>query len=174
MKKSSIIILAGCFVLVTALLCISDKKMYEKQKHFNTVDEVLEQMQNYPIQAKSEKGKIIETNEFKECLSKRKRLTYSQFDFSNIKITKIHEMSEEEKKKIIDHYTELKQNLSRTPKYDNIQVERVSAKIGYNYVNDDLEEAVIDFVFIDEGEGFVIDYIVKSYYKNQGNSNVEY
>ena len=31
-----------------------------------------------------------------------------------------------------------------------------------------------DFVFIDEGEGFVIDYIVKTYYKDQGNSNVEY
>lgn len=180
MKRSSIVISIGCFVLVTALLCINtNEKLYEKQKHFTTTSQVLEQMQSYPAQAKDERGNMTETNEFKECLSKRKRLTFSQFNFKNIKITKVDELDDDEKKKILNNYKKLKANLSKAPQYDDIQVERVSATVERNYYkeNNNFEEVMYDLVFIDEGEGFVIDYVVQNLMNSsdekKGDVNVE-
>lgn len=108
MKKSTILVGVGAFIVVTSLLCINgDGKMYQKQKQFQTANEVLEQLENNPILARNEKGNMTETDQFKECLSKRKRLTQSQFHFSNLTIEKIEDLGEKEKEALIEDYNKL-------------------------------------------------------------------
>lgn len=96
MKKSVIAIGAGAFILVTALLCMNPGgKMYQKQKHFNSVNEVLTQLESNRII--DDDNRETETDEFKECLSKRKRLTYSEVGFKKIKIKKVEDLDEEKR-----------------------------------------------------------------------------
>lgn len=166
MKKSTILVGVGIFIVLTSLLCInSDGKMYQKQKQFQTSTEVLEQLENNPILARNEKGNITETDQFKECLSRRKRLTESQFNFSNISIEKVEELSDKEKEALIEDYNELQMNVSKKHEVKNIEPIRLHATINYpSYNSNDQgkgEECKIDLILVDEGEGLVIDYIVQ-------------
>ena len=164
MKKSTIIVGVGAFIVVTALLCINpDGKMYEKQNNFQTSKEVLNQLESNPILAINDKGMKVETNQFKECLSKRKRLTDSQFHFENMKIEKVVELNEKEKEALIDDYNKNQEYLSMKPKITKVEPVRLEAKVSYPYRADDEKEEScnIDLVLIDEGEGLVVDYIVE-------------
>jgi hypothetical protein len=49
MKKSTIVVILGFFVVITGLLSMNDEKVYKKQKHFETVNEVLQQIDNKPL-----------------------------------------------------------------------------------------------------------------------------
>ena len=77
MKKSTIIVILGFFIVITGLLSMNDEKVYKKQKHFETVSEVLQQLDNTSLNSYDEKFSLNETNELKECISERKRLTDS-------------------------------------------------------------------------------------------------
>lgn len=166
MKKSTILVGVGAFVVLTSLLCInSDGKMYQKQKQFQTANEVLEQLENNPIRALNEKGGITETDQFKECLSKRKRLTESQFYFANLTIEKVEELGEKEKEALVEDYNKLQENFSKKRELKNIEPVRLDATIK-NPTYSSNEQAIgekckIDLVLVDEGEGLVIDYIVQ-------------
>ena len=92
MKKSTIIIALGIFIVVTALLGMTNEKMYQKQKHFETTSEILQQLESKQLKAIDEKGNQSETNDLKECFSERKRLTYSRFDFQKMEIEKVEEI----------------------------------------------------------------------------------
>ena len=81
MKKSAIVVALGFFIVITAFLGMSDEKVYQKQKHFETVNEVLQQLNNNPLNSYDEKYAYKETNELKECISERKRLTDSRFNY---------------------------------------------------------------------------------------------
>lgn len=160
MRKSTIVVGVGVFIVVTALLCINTNgKMYEKQKYFETTTEVLEQLENNPILAKDEKGVMSETNQFKECLSKRKRLTDSQFDFQSMKIEEIEELNEKQKESILNDYNQYQKELSMKPKVTRTEPVRLEAKVDYPYNKE--QSSKIDLVLIDEGEGLVIDYVVE-------------
>ena len=92
MKKSTIIIALGIFIVVTALLGMNNEKMYQKEKNFETTSEVLQQLDNKPLKAIDEKGKFSETNELKECFSERKRLTDSLFNYGKMEIENVEEL----------------------------------------------------------------------------------
>lgn len=164
MKKSNIVIAAGCFIVVTALLCINPSgKLYVKQQNFTTPEQVLEQLEKNSIRAKNERGNFEETNEFKECISKRKRLTDSQFGFYEMSIEKVVELTDKEKETILKNYKEMKSYIPKSGEYDNAQVRRVITNLDgtyYGYTEGDCKREY-DFVFIDEGEGLVIDYVVE-------------
>lgn len=167
MKKSTILVGVGAFIVVTSLLCInSDGKMYQKQKQFQTANEVLEQLENNPILARNEKGSMTETDQFKECLSKRKRLTESQFNFSNLTIEKIEDLNEKEKEALIEDYNELQENFSKKREIKNVEPIRLDTTINYpSYNNGEYQEigekCKLDLILVDEGEGLVIDYVVQ-------------
>lgn len=166
MKKSTIAVGVGAFIIVTSLLCInSEGKIYQKQKQFQTANEVLEQLENNPIIALNEKGNITETDQFKECLSKRKRLTQSQFHFANLTIENIEELGEKQKESLIEDYNKLQENFSKERDFKKIEPVRLDATIKYpTFSSNDQaigEKCKIDLVLIDEGEGLVIDYIVQ-------------
>ena len=163
MKKLTIAAGIGAFIVVTTFLCINtNDKMYEKQKHFKTASEILDQLDNNSILAVDEKGSMSETNQFKECLSKRKRLTYSDFHFRSLKIEKVDELNEKQKESILNNYTQLQNNLSMKPKISRIEPVRLEAKVNYPHEEKNKElSGKIDLVLIDEGEGLVIDYIAQ-------------
>ena len=74
MKKSIIVAVVGGVVVVTTLLCMnSDEKMYQKQKHFDTANDVIMQLGNNEILEFDKNEEGHETSAFKECLSKRRR-----------------------------------------------------------------------------------------------------
>lgn len=170
MKKSVIAAGAGAFIIVTALLCMNpDGKMYQKQKHFDSVNDVLTQMESNKIEGIDRNGRRNDTNEFKECLSKRKRLTYSDFNFEKIKIEKIEELDDKQKKSLLEDYNKAQERLSMPYKPTKIEPVRLDIKGSYpsyeNYDNNNSnavsKDYVIDLVMVDEGEGMVIDYYVE-------------
>jgi hypothetical protein len=171
MKKSILAIGVGVFVVVTILLCINnDEKMYQKKKHFDTVNDVLLQLENNEIRKISDTGRREETDEFLECLSKRKRLTDSQMDFKNLKINKVKELNDEEKKALIEDYNKIQMKLNMPYKATKIEPVRLEAEEIFPYKDENGEiskkECDIDFVMVDEGEGMVIDYYVEGIDKN--------
>lgn len=185
MKKWIIAAGAGAFIVVTALLCMnSDGKMYQKQKYFDSVNDVLTQMESNKIEEIDTNGRRNDSNEFKECLSKRKRLTFSDFDFEKIKIEKVEELDEEQKKSIMEDYNKALKRLDLPYKPTKIEPVRLDIKGSYQshqYKDDSAasKDYIIDLVMVDEGEGMVIDYYVehnadKGYVKKEGIVNDKY
>lgn len=165
MKKLTIAISAGIFVVITGLLCMNtDGKMYQKQKHFESVNDLLLQLENSKLQEIDTNGDMHETNDFQECLSKRKRLTFSEINFEKMKIEKIEELDEDKKKSIIEDYDKMQQRLSLPYKPMKIQPVRLDIQGTYpafNDYNSESTEYKVDMVVVDEGEGMVIDYYVE-------------
>lgn len=173
MKKSIVAMGVGIFTLVTILLCVNtENPMYQKKKHFDTVNDVLMQLETNKIKADNRNSEK-ETDEFQECLSKRKRLTYSEFNFERIKIEKIEELEDEKKKYLIGEYNKIQEKLSMPYKTTKIQPVRLDVKGTYPYKdaygNPVQRDSVIDLVMVDEGEGMVIDYYVQHDIENKDN-----
>ena len=169
MKKSTIIIVLGIFIVVTAFLGINNEKMYRKQKHFETTNEVIEQLKNNPLTAIDEKRNISETNELKECFSERKRLTYSTFNFQKMEIKKVEELSEKQRQAILQDYNVLRSQFSKRRAITTEEPVRLNVTVYNSYYMEngniqynDPQKLTLDFVLIDEGEGLVIDYIMQS------------
>jgi len=168
MNKSIIAAVIGGFVVVTALLCMNpNEKMYQKQKHFDTANDVLIQLGNNDILDVDKNEEVHETSAFKECLSKRKRLTYSQVNFQKMKIEKIEELDEQKNKSLLEDYNKLQERLSMPYKPIKTEPVRLDVK-GISSYKDENGNAIendfiIDLVMVDEGEGMVIDYYVQYY-----------
>lgn len=173
MKKGKIVIGVIGFLLITILLGTNTENIYLKKKHFNTTNELLYELETNKLQSYNNRGYRNETDSFKECLSKRKRLTYSDFYSSKIEIKEIINLDEKAKQSILDDYYKFTKDYHVSNKKINaIEPIRLNAKV-YNdngvlyedgkYIESYVEENnEITLVAIDEGEGFVIDYIVVS------------
>lgn len=174
MKKSTIIIMFGIVIIVTAFLGMDNNKMYQKQKHFETVNEVLDQLNDKQLKAIDDTGKLTETNEFKECFSERKRLTNFEFNFSKVNIEKVCDLNEKDKSEMLSEYDGFRNNFSK--RRPITREEPVSLIVdAYNYSSlkekdDRSQKLKVNLVFVDEGEGLVIDYIMYHYYV-EGNDN---
>jgi len=165
MKKSTIIIALGIFIVLTAFLGMNTEKMYQKQKHFETTNEVLQQLDNKPLKAIDEKGQFSETNDLKECFSERKRLTNSQFDYGKIEIEKVEELSENRKQFILKDYDKLRNNFTKRRVITKEETVRLDINVCYSHMEQgkitysEPRKLKIELVLVDEGEGLVIDYI---------------
>lgn len=177
MKKSTIIISICAFILLTAFLGMSDEKMYTKQKHFRTVDEVLQQLNDKPLVTIDENGEVSKTNDFKECFSERKRLTDFEFYFAKIEIEKVCSLSESDKNSMLSEYEKLRLNFTkRRPVSIEESVSIIVNAYNYNSITqgnieyEKPQKLKINLVLVDEGEGLVIDYIVDHTYE-EGSGN---
>ena len=167
MKKSAIVVLIGGFILLTAFLGpISQEKMYKKQKNFQSAEEIIQVLNTQPILGVNDgtRGKIKETDEFKECLSVRKRLTSADFNYAKLDVQEVVDLDEKTKDDLLNYYDTLrKKNSKRLPitKQEAVRLKIRSYYIS-NYMTGDLEmddyDEILDLVLIDEGEGFVIDF----------------
>lgn len=168
MKKSMILALSGFFIVATIMLCTNPNKAYEKTKHFSSPNEIIEIINHKQLGALNKDGEFVTTSDFKECLSKRKRVTYSNFNYYKIDGEILPEKNTKDSKKVIlDDY---KNRISRLEGYTvpgkletliltgkghptyNLYME--NKEVG----NIKLEDIDVNIVFIDEGEGWVIDY----------------
>lgn len=171
MKKSTLVVLIGGFILLTALLGpVSQQKMYKKHKNFTSAEEVIQVLDSRPILAvyDTTRGDVKETEDFLECLSVRKRLTDSDFHFAKIDINEVVELDEKTEKDILNYYENLRRKFTKALPASKEEVVRLKVNLYHisNYrtgevekVDSDDEYRMIDLVLIDEGEGFVIDFI---------------
>lgn len=171
MKKSTIVVLIGGFILLTAFLGpMSHEKMYQKQKNFNSVDELVQVLNTKPLFTlkNNSSGKIVETDDFKECLSVRKRLTDSDMNKAKIDVEEIIDLDEKTKNDLLDYYDKLREKNSK--RLSIAKKEAVRLKIQSYYISDyrtgELEPSkynnayeVMDLILVDEGEGYVIDFV---------------
>lgn len=170
MKKSTIIIALGFFIVITAFLGMNNEKMYQKQKRFETSSEVFQQIDNKSLKVIDEKGDCIEINDLRECLSERKRLTESKFEYGKIEIETVEELGEKQKRSILKEYEQFRGEFSKRRAITKEEPIRLNATVYNNYyeMNGTVEygnpqKIKLDFVLIDEGEGLVIDYIMENH-----------
>ncbi|OPJ58477.1 hypothetical protein [Clostridium chromiireducens] len=166
MKKSTVVVIIGVFIILTAFLGMSEELMYKKQKHFNTASELLEQMKDKPLVGSKDNGEITQTNDLKECFSERKRLTDLNFHYGKIDIKRIYDLNDKQKKSILNEYEILRNNFSKRHPITIEEPIRLNVD-AYHYMYtgqgklkyNDPQKITIDLVLVDEGEGLVIDYI---------------
>lgn len=167
MKKSTIIVILGFFIVITGVLSMNDEKVYKKQKHFETVNEVLQQLDNTPLNSYDEKFSLNETNELKECISERKRLTDSKLDYGKIEILNVEELKDEDKQGLLKDYNTLRNQYSKRREITKEEPVRINANAWYSHtengrrVYSEPRKIELDLVFVDEGEGIVIDYLME-------------
>lgn len=168
MKKSTIVIILGAFIVITALLGINTNTMYQKKKSFNSATEVIAQLKNNQLTAFDKNGDLKETDELKECFSERKRLTYSGFNSDKVEIEKEETLTEEQKRSILKEYDTFRNNFSKRrviTKEEPIRLNIIDYSLylengTIKYSNP--KKIKLDLVLIDEGEGLVIDYIMRN------------
>lgn len=167
MKKSTIVVAFGLFIVITAFLGMNDEKIYQKQKHFETVNEVLEQLDNNPLNSYDEKYTYNETSELKECISERKRLTDSRFDYGKIEILKVEELSDDNKQGLLKEYNTFRSQFTKRREITKEEPVSIDVKAWYSHIENgkrvysDPRKLQLDLVLVDEGEGLVIDYIME-------------
>ena len=171
MKKSTLVVLIGGFVLLTALLGpVSQDKMYKKQKNFSSAEEVIQVIDGRPILTVHDgtRGDVKETDDFLECLSVRKRLTESDFYFAKIDVNEVVKLDEKTEKDILNYYESLRKKFTKALPASREEAVRLKVNTYHmkNYRTGEIEKSdmddayqMIDLVLIDEGEGFVIDFV---------------
>ena len=167
MKKSTIVVILGFFIVITGLLSMNDEKVYKKQKHFETVNEVLQQLDNKPLKAYDEKFDYNATNELMECISERKRLTNSKLDYGKIEILSVEELKDEDKQGILKDYNTRRNRFTKRREITKEEPVRVNANAWYSHMENgkrtynNPRKLELDLVLVDEGEGLVIDYLIE-------------
>lgn len=167
MKKSTLVVLIGGFILLTAFLGpLSSEKMYEKQKNFNNPEEIIQILDTKPILSfDSARGKLEESEDLSECLSVRKRLTRSDLSFAKIHVKEVIKLDEKSENGLLDYYSKLRERF--TKRLPITRQEAVRLKVDTYYysnqrtgeVEKSRDDNILDLVLIDEGEGYVIDFI---------------
>ena len=170
MRKSFKVIVLGIVVIVTAMLmCKSGNKAYEKKLTFNSIDEIIEVLNNNPLEAKDKSGVNVTSNIFSECLSKRKRICGHNLEYSKIKLKYNEEKNTKKaKNQIINEYLNMcKESLKGYKEPKKIDARIYDFQGNYTYY-EEKNEGEITLVFIDEGEGWVIDYfMISKYYEEE-------
>ncbi|MBE6049726.1 MAG: hypothetical protein E7214_03450 [Clostridium sp.] len=161
MKKSNIVTIIGTFTIITVLICTTGKKIpYEKQKCFNDINEIIETLNSKPLAAiDKDNGEIIFSNNMKECFSKRKRIVDSGLDFENLDISINNSQTEDYIKETVEFYKTLKRNMINQDLPERISYAYVTGMCNDVYDSSYSYPISMDLIFIDEGEGWVIDYV---------------
>jgi len=171
-RKSIILTITGTFIIITGLLCnIGKPSIYEKKVSFSSPDEVINKLNISNLAVLEDptinNWNIIYSDDFNECLSKRKRLTnpggmWNELDveFDTNKDLKI------EKERVINDY------ITKCKKLKDFKVEEKLE--AYSLVGTCMgiegygSLVAIDVVLIDEGNGWVIDYFMDNSYTIYG------
>lgn len=167
MKKSTIVVVLGFFIVITGLLSINDEKVYKKQKHFETVNEVLQQIDNIQLNSYDEKFSMNKTNELNECISERKRLTESKLDYGKIEILNVEELNDDDKQELLKEYNAHRNQFTKRREITKEEPVRINTKAWYSHIENgkrvysDPRNLQLDLVLVDEGEGLVIDYLME-------------
>lgn len=176
MKKSRIVTFVGTFIIVTVLFSTVGKNCtYEKRINFTSTKDLLEELNSKPLAAFKNENKnqynIVYSDNFNECLSKRKRITSSGIEYSKLNVkTNDNGNSEEDKKRIRDNYLSLGKNIKSFNEPEKMEAYNLVGTCENIYTKN-MEKINMDVVMIDEGEGWVIDYFMINPQGDQHDSN---
>lgn len=163
MRKSKYVVVAGVFILLTFFLCSTTKNIYEKKVRFTTIDEIINVINNKQLGAYDKEDNYILSSDYLECLSKRKRATGDSLGYFKLKLAEINEKEDELRRPIV--LEEYKKGYSylkgiEIPKKTEVRSYKATGYTAHYYYEgvDVVENDIyLDIVFIDEGEGWVID-----------------
>jgi hypothetical protein len=102
-----------------------------------------------------------------ECISERKRLTNSKLDYGKIEILNVEELKDEDKHGILKDYDKLRNQYTKRREITKEEPVRVNANAWYSHMENgkrvysNPRKLELDLVLVDEGEGFVIDYLME-------------
>lgn len=163
--------IAGALIVSTVLLCSGGTKVYEKKLTFDSIEQIVNILDSEVISAYDNKDNQKFTDIYLECLSKRKRISGSNMNhYSSFNLEVDSERDNELiKEEIIANYLQLNKDNMKNNNVPN-KIEAISVKgtatimYSMNYYDigenaKENEEVKMDLVFIDEGEGWVIDYM---------------
>lgn len=172
MKRSVKIIACGIFIIATILLCYKDmNSIYEKKLIFNSPEEIIEVLNSNVLMGQDKDFRYVNSNAFLECLSKRKRITDSSINFLSLKLKYDENINtDSHKESLVNKYFSLcEQNLKG---YERpLKVQGATYRFKGKYTQGD-DSGYMDIIFIDEGEGWVIDYFLIKYYEEGGEESV--
>ncbi|WP_244835386.1 hypothetical protein [Clostridium sp. BJN0001] len=161
MKKRKIVFYTIIIIALSLNLLIpylsGKNKVYEKKSEFKNSDEVIQNISNVTLKD----PKNNDTDNFKECLSKRERTAGTDATYFNKIDVKKVDYTSETVDKILKSYRNIRQNFYKS----SSDINEIAAVINVDTYMDNefLENSTYDVVFIDEGEGYVIDYIELQY-----------
>ncbi|PRR81087.1 hypothetical protein [Clostridium vincentii] len=164
MRKSTILTIAGTFIIMTGLLCnLGKSASYSKKINFSEPEEVLGKLNSSTLAAFENSNlngsDIIYTYDFYECLSSRKRLTSPGVIWSDVDLNINKDKDPKaESERIINDYLTRGKNLKNFKSEKKIQAYNLSGTCIYVYNGKSNIE--VDVVLIDEGKGWVIDYFM--------------
>lgn len=170
MKKVGLIV--GTIVILSSILsyCIvTSEKMYTKKEHFSTPEEIVNVLNSSTLSIYKEGTGIIYSDQFYECLSKRKRITSPLISWKSVELKLGDKNSEEDKKKAIDLYTTEVQRMGKYKLADYIDSVNLTGTCIDSFNPNVKRNVDINLILIEEGEGLVIDGIFFNY--NDGNEN---
>ncbi|MDD6796256.1 MAG: hypothetical protein PUE01_12745 [Clostridiaceae bacterium] len=178
--KKAIILPTSILILVCILaICfLGGGKPYEKKKRFSSIDEIVNVLNTSTlgvIDKDSQYNRLVYSDDFYECLSKRKRITDPSVSWKTVDLSIVEDFSEEDKKNIIDTYKHQVSNLQKYKLQDNVQAAYLKGTVVSAYDPYTTYQYEVKIIFIDEGEGLVIDGIYpKEYYEqNSYNKNMD-
>ena len=151
MKGSKVFIFIGAILVITLFICNYKKSdLYEKKVHYASPDQIVDVFNNNKLSIE-DKGNVYSTKEYLECVSKRRRICNDVFEVDSIHLTYDKEYNTTER--IDSLYKEyIKKKKKYSEPYTDIDIRFYSGVL-----NSD-EKVKIGIVFIDEGEGYVMDY----------------
>lgn len=172
MKSIKVLIFAGVFIIITSLICFTGReRIYEKKIIYNSPEEIIDVLNTKTLSAPEKDGgynsNIVNTDDFKECLSRRKRITGTNVNFSTLNVTIDENYDEQE---IINNYLNNARNLNNYNLSDKMKAYALSGTYTnrYNMTKGNIK---LNIVFVDEREGYVIDFIQCDYDYNDKNTN---
>ena len=187
MKNKKMILGILLFTFLTLILSINREDIYIKKHYYLTTDDVCYALDNKELFVDNSKYWQEESDILEECLSKRKRLSYSDFNIEKFKIIEMIDLNEKQKDSIIGDYKNYKRNFVNINNESIKSIEPVRFKANITKLGEEnlfTNSELITFVIIDEGEGKVIDYVTNeiideeiikenSYLNNDNDKRVE-
>ena len=151
MKGSRAFIFIGLIFVITLFICNYDESdIYEKKVHYASPDQIIDVFNNNKLSIE-DRGNVYSTKEYMECISERRRACNDVFEVENIHLTYDKEYNTEDR--IHSLYKEyMKEKKKYNESYTDIDIRFYSGKLNSE------ENVKIGIVFIDEGEGYVMDY----------------
>lgn len=102
-KKSKIIILIGLLTIVTTIIIVKPTELNPKHK-FYSVNSLIESFNNNLLRVQDDRFNNIDTQTLYDCISNRKRLSYSGNNYDKVELKENIKLSDAQKETIINEY----------------------------------------------------------------------
>lgn len=169
MRNRKIIIYIMVIIILFSNLLIASvsgkNSIYQKKVTFNNPSDVIDDLSDINLKDIDNK----DSDDFKECLSKRKRAVGSDVhSFDRLSVKSV-DYTSEKAKSILETYKKMRQEFYKS----SSDINAVAAVINMDLYRDNRISSTKSYnvVFIDEGEGYVIDFFVESDVYDKNNKN---